>query len=301
MAYKKFKKNYKKGKGYRKRKVLTLSNRQASTKAYDSRIEKVMARVARQEDKKNQIRLQYRQYLFGPYNMATNVFTGSTPVHYTGVIQALARIQKLDNSTAVAQVPIAQPFQTPATFVNPGANVIAPVTPRDGFRIGELIRVHGISFNMRVWAKYLYPPIAPGPTYESCMVYWKIVACVYEGSEFANSAPTPEEMLSIPRFGYSAQLDSEADLQSSMMRKKTLMQGKVRMSLSETRADVKFVNRYLDLSAKPLKIEYLLADQIGCEVLKWKPFLVIRSDIPDALPIYQPGVQCCVKLHYTDA
>lgn len=240
--------------------------------------------------------------MFGPYSAITNIFTSGTFVSFDGLVQALARIQKLDNSTATAVFPSAQPYQTPATWVTPGANVIAPVTGRDGFRVGDWIKIHGISFTMRVRSSILAP--VPTPIYEHAHVYWKICAVMYDGSELTDSAPLADECLTLPRFGFSRKLDTGLVQLSDQKKVKTIASGKVKMRLSTYNANVTWVNRYIDLSARPLKVEYSPLSQNGATVERWKPFLVLRSSIPHAptstYQIYQPTVNVVTKLHYTD-
>ena len=76
---------------YRKRrkrrggsKKVTLSKRQARTKAYDSIIEKVIVRVHKQERAKEMRLLTKRVYWFGTYDLNTNIFGASMPVTWGG-------------------------------------------------------------------------------------------------------------------------------------------------------------------------------------------------------------------------
>lgn len=261
-----------------------------------------MARVSRQEIAKNQIRLIYRQYLFGPYDMNTNIFTSGTFLHFGGLVQALARIQKLDQATAVAVPPNAQPYQTPSTYVAPGTNVIGPVTGRDGFRSGNWIKIHGVSFTMRVRSSIL--AAVPTPIYEHAHVYWRLCAFRYDGSDNTDAMPDPERLLQIPRFGYSKKLDLFEAQETDNLKIKSLASGQMKVRLSTYNANVSWINKYIDLSDKPLKVEYDSLDQNGSNVMRWKPCLVLRSNIP-ARPqatyeIYQPTINVVTKVHYTE-
>lgn len=280
--------------------MLTLSSRQARTKKYDSRIEKVIARVARQEVLKNVMKLVYRQFLFGTYDMATNVFGPGTRVHYTGHIQSLARIQKLDNSTMTTIAPSPQPYQTPSTYLNPGTNVIAPSTSMNGFRVGDWVKCHGISINLRLKTDEI---LLVAPEYEHCYVYWACVACIYPGSDATDAKPDPEDVLSIPRWGFSRKIDSTQVTDKLEKKTRTIAKGKVKIPLSSLNCNIAFVNRYIDLSKNPLKVEYGTLDQNGANRTRWSPFFVIRSNIPNAAAYvtYQPTVHAVTKFHYVDS
>lgn len=301
MGYKhsNYRKKYKKRKG--KGKVPQLTNKQARTSAYDSRIEKVMARVARKEDLKQQERYQYRQYLFGAYDINTNRFGIGSNLHFDGFVQAVARVQKMDASTLAAIPPAAQPFQTPATWQPPGANVVAATAESgmNGFRLNNRIIINGISFSLRALTEKLLPGVIP--EYEHAHIYWKLCATFYEGSEAVNSKPDPADLLSIPRFGYSKKLDFTEDLISSTKRVRVFGSGKLKIKCSSLNSNVLFFNTYVSLAKKPLEVHYDNLDQNGAQVIKWKPFLVLRSNIPQAaaLSIYMPRVWATTKIHYT--
>lgn len=294
--------NRKRKKGSRKRRTLTISAHQARTKAYDSRVEKIMARVARQEDAKNQIRLIYRQYLFGGFNVATNIFTAGTLLHSNGFVVPLARVQKLDIATVGSTGNFPAPFQTPTTWVTPGPNVLAPINGRDGFRLGDWIKIHGISLSMRIRASLLNLTTVPIPLYEHVHVYWKLCAALYEGQEVANAKPDAEDLLKIPRFGYSSKLDTAQAMLTETKRVKTFASGHIKMQVKSQRPEVMFMNKYVSLSKNPLKVEYEAFDQNGVSCLRWKPYFVIRSQIPDnpAYLSYQPLINVCTKIHYID-
>lgn len=234
--------------------------------------------------------------------MATNTFVAGQFMHFNGAIQALARIQKLDIATSATVAPLAQPNQTPATWVTPGPNVLAPVNGRDGFRLGDWIKVHGISLSIRARGSLLNLTATPIPLYEHVHVYWKICATMYEDSHLINATPLPEAMLKLPRFGFSKRLDTDEELESIQYRVKTLAQGKFRLTVKSISPEVKFINRYVDLSANPLKVEYAQDSQNGAKVMRWKPFIVFRCNVPDNVNYisYQPTLNCCTKLHYTD-
>lgn len=279
----------------RKRNVLRISNKQARTRALDSKVEKIMARVAEDQISKNKVIVLYRQYLFGPYDYTTNTFTSSTAVDWIGHVQALARIQKMDNATMPIAVPAAQPYQTPATWRSPGQALIAPTRAIHGFRVGNIIKITGIRFGLRVTTQAASTQTAG---FETCNLRWKIVACRWEDSHLPNAEPLIDQVLTMPMFGYNRALDDD---ETRDMKTRVLGSGKIKMRYSNNHPNVAFINRYLDLRSKPLKVEYNPLDQNGAEVLQWKPFLVIRSDVPVlANTQLKPRINAFTTVRYDD-
>lgn len=290
-----------KGRRGRKRRVVTLSNRQASTKAYDSRIEKVIARVARQEDNKQKEKLVYRQYLFGPYDMSTNIFASSTRVSFTGHITPLATIQKVDNATAFKVLPVPNPYQTPATYIDPGTNVIANVLSYDGFRRGNWVTIHGISVGFQ--GKLPAVGAAAAPLFEHANLYLQICLMQWDGSDAIAATPHPDACGNmVPLFGYTPKTDLVIVDKAKPFKRRTLWKTHLKFRVDAYDTDLKRFNHYIDLSKNPVKIQYKDFDQNGQEIERWKPFLVARSDIPDfvAYQPYMPDMNMVVKLHYTD-
>lgn len=292
---------YGKRKRRNKRKAVTLSARQARTKRYDSRIEKVIARVARQEDAKQKQKLIYRQYLFGPYDLFTNVFGGGLTLDFDGVVAPLAQIQLLDNDAMPTIQPPVNPLQNPSTWVDPGANVVAPAGPADGFRRADWITIHGISLNVRAVNKALSQ--VQTPRYEFAEVHYRIILAIWEDSTLPDAKPNMNNFgCFVKRFGYSPKLDDVAVALSQDYKTKTIFKSSFKLRCNTLNTDVVTRNHYIDLSAKPLRIEYDNGDQNGRTIMRWKPFLVMQSQIPTgvATEVYKPIVHACTKLHYYD-
>lgn len=283
-----------------KRNVVRLSSRQARTGAYDSKIEKVMARVARKEDLKAKQKLVFRQYLFGPYNIATNIWASSTGVSFFGVITPIAAIQKVDNSTATAIVPVGNPYQTPTTHVPTGANVIANVLSYDGFRRGNWISVHGIQLD--VYAHTLALGVLVPVPIEHVNLYIQICAMQWDGSDTTAAIPLAMQCGNmVPLFGYNRKTDQQIYDLAKPFKRRVLYKTKLRFKVNRYLPDVKRFTKYIKLSP-PLKILYKDFDQNGQQIERWKPFLVLRSDCPDdpAYTNWRPKVNVCTTLHYTD-
>ena len=287
-----------------KRKRRNKKTSKLSDKRINTLVELRCQEISKKEIAKQVQRLLYRQYLFGPYDPLTNLFTAGTRVSYNGLIQALARIQKRDNSTAVTVAPLAQPYQTPATWENPGGNVIADITGADGFRTSNMIRIKGLRLQMRVLSNlFTFNPAVPTtPQHEHSYLYWMVCATVYDGSELINSVPIPSDMLSIPRFGYNKKLD-EVFLDNTKYEKKIKVFGRgvIKMPCSTQQTNVSFINKWIDM--KNQRVIYDDYDQNGAQVQKWKPFIVFRSSIPEIVANhpYMPLLNACCTLHYTDA
>lgn len=278
-----------------------MSTRQASTKKYDSRIEKVIARVARQEISKNIEKLIYRQYLFGPYSMTTNVFGGGKLVDYSGVVCPLAQIQVVDNKTIPTVIPVNNPNQNPQTWQAPGVNVIAAQQEYDGFRRGSWVNIHGVHVEIRAAVSALSAVAAP--LYDSVQLRYKIILAQWEGSDLSDARPDLEDTKTmVKRFGFSSKLDLAAYEESKDFKLRTLHKGLIMMRCNTLNSDVKFHSKYVDLSKRPIKIEYNEGDQSGRRIVRWKPFIVFQSDVPAGAgyDVYKPLVHCCTKLYYTD-
>lgn len=291
----------KKGRKSRKGKVLKISNHQASTKKYDSKVEKIIARVARQEDQKAKEKLIFRQYLFGPYSPTTNVFLGGLILDFGGVVAPLAQVQKHDISTAVTIIPQPNPVQNPSTWVSPGTNVLAMQKSYDGFRRGMWIKIHGISVGIRCHLNAL--SAVAEPLMDSVDVHWKVFQSMYTGSEFTDSKPDlMESGCMAPRFGFSTKLDIAAFGDTKNRKNRTVYRDKFTMRVDQLRSDTKFKFKYIDLSNRPLLVQYNNLDQSGRQVLRWKPFIAFQATAPigNASVSYKPIINCFTKIHYTD-
>lgn len=273
-------------------------------------VEKRMQEIAIKEHDRNTEKLIYRQYLWGAYNMDTNAFNAGSPLDFTGMITALAAIQKLDNATAPAVPPMANPYQTPSTQIPPGVNVIGPIYGKDGFRVSSNISIVAISMELDirqpriVQDSNLVPPLAEfAPDYSYCDVHWSIIGAEWDGSEAVGAVPDAREVCSIPLFGYSSKLDKEytqTDLGGDL-KKKTIAKGKVRMKISVGSTSTKMVKRYIKFK-RPIRYTYTDADQNGQQVIGQKLFLVVRSTIPSGVPhqVYRPLIRAVTKVFYID-
>lgn len=284
-----------------KKNVVKLSTRQARTKAYDSRIEKVMARVARQEDEKHIAKLTFRQYLFGLYTVATNVFGAGTKISFAGVVCPLAQIQGQDQATQAKITPVANPDQNPSTWVDPGVNLIGPMRSYDGFRRGQWITLRGLKIEIRSAVQAL--STVASPLFDSSTLHYKVLLAMWDGSDVTDARPDMENLGSmVKRFGFSTKLNLTEFEEKKDFKIRTLFTGKLKMRCNTLNSDVKFRTHYVSFAKKPIKIEYLAGEQNGRRINRWKPFIAFQSDIPDGAgyDVYKPTINACTSLYYTD-
>ena len=210
------------------------------TKAIDSRVEKIIQRVARQEDQKHIERLIYRQYLFGPYAIATNVFTGGKLVDYSGVVCPLAQIQMQDQKTVPAVVPANNPNQNPQTWQTPGVNVIAPTTSYDGFRRGVWIQLQGLKIEIRAAVQAL--SAVASPLFDSCTLKYKVFTAMWADSDITDARPDMEDLGSlIHNFGFSTKLNLSQFEETKNFKVRSLFTGTMKLRCNTLNSDVKFI------------------------------------------------------------
>lgn len=282
-----------------KRNIVRITNKQARTKKYDSKIEKIIARVARQEDEKHIIKLIYRQYILGAYAITTNVFLAGTKIDFEGLIAPIAQIQLIDNVTMPTVIPAVNALQFPSTWQNPGVNVIASNKPYDGFRRGTTIYLHALNIDLRVKIAMIG---AITPLFENSTLKYKVILAQYFDSDLSDSVPDIDEVKHMFRlFGKSTKLDDAEYKDSKDFKIRTLFTGSINTRLSLDKTSVKFKSHYIKFQRK-IMIEYLDGDQSGRRIIRWKPFIVFESQIPTGAgyDIYKPEVHCCTKLYYSD-
>lgn len=257
-------------------------------------------RIARAEIAKQDVNLLYRQYLFGAYNMTTNAWTLGTRISFEGISTPLSAIQKIDAVSSVKILPAANANQTPATWINPGTNVVAMVNPMDGFRQANEIKVHGVTFGVRAWLPQL--TAIQDPVFEHSVLHWRVSSANYHDMELVASLPSPEQLMPMKRFGYTAKLDAAELSESQNFKSKILGQGTIRLRHSTLAADVKLRQYYLNLRDSPVRVRYDPLDQNGQEVTSNKLFLTLRSSVSTGAGfVYQqPIVNCFAKVHYVD-
>ena len=257
---------------------------------------KRIALAAIQEEKVNLI---FRQFLLGGYIRLTNEFQPGTPITYTGFVQHMGQIQKMDNQTIPTVAPAPDPFQTPPTWANPGLNVIAPNVPLSGFRRGDSIKVHGVTLEIRARLPARAGPALPHDAYVD--TFYTIYAVNYTDMEqLVTPLPQIGQMLNVDRWGYSPLLDRRDENLEMKLKKRLIARGKFRMVYNTDHTQYRDRNIYVDLADKPLKVTWTSLDQNGQNCERNKVLLCMRSTCPTALAPEAPIVWANTKLHYTD-
>ena len=245
-------------------------------------------------------RLIYRQFLFGPYAPTTNVFTGGKLVDYSGAVCPLAQIQLQDQATQVTIVPANNPNQNPQTWKTPGVNTIAPIRSYDGFRRGQWISMTGMSIEIRSAITALSAVAAP--LYDSAQLHYRVFMAMWPDSDLTDARPDLEDLGQfVHRFGHTKKLDLVEFEETKNFKIRYLFKGELNMRCNTLNSDVKFRRHYITFP-KPLKVEYLAAEQNGRRIVRWKPFIAFQSDIPAGAgyDAYKPLIHCVTKLHYYD-
>lgn len=268
------------------------------SKLLDSKIntasEVASKRIALQEIAKQHPRRVFRQYLFGTYAIDTCIFGVGTPIQCEGKITAIAQVQKSDSPSSVKILPAVNPFQAPSPWVDPGINVVGALF-NDGYRTGDSILVSAISLGIR----YTIQDQGADNILSNATIYWGIYSCNYDGMAVTASAPSPDELLKIPMWGYTPALDINQAKAGEGIKKRTLASGKIicRTSLLNRTRERKY---FIKLD-KPVKVQYDTLDQNGQNVLRNKCFLVIRTSTPDHIAYIEnaPIINAYTKVHYT--
>lgn len=329
MAYGKRKYRYKRRRYKRKGKVYKKGiPRRALTGKVDTKLEKMVVRLAKKETKKLLVPLVYRQFFSwgdgdasGPVSF--DYSEKGTPVPLEGI--------KFEIQT----IPLRTNYPTGAT------------APASGFRATNTIRVYGITVGLRV--EFENFDQADNAGYEHNVLHWAIVGCKSKLNPYLASrnipAPVDENVAVLPNdqriivlqdhrilardllpltpWGYSERLDNVQvpvgssseplavnpyTAQGKYSYKKTFHRGKVssRFKSLDSTPNVKRFTKYIKLK-KPMLIHYVTRETPGDFVLSpMKIFLVLRSEIPlnpanNVGDNYLPT--CCgfYKMHYYDS
>lgn len=269
-------------------------------------IEKKMQQIALDEASKLVQKLIFRKFLFGTYDPYTNAAQLGSPIDWNGQNTPLCNIQKVDNATMLTVPPVNVPTtDTPSTWTNPGSNLIGNLTGYDGFRRGNIIKVHGIGLHFKVaMASVPFDKTETFARPDNVVLYWNITRTMYEGQELAEVRPSPKDCLNIPIFGFSKRLDYAASYVSlpSEIRRQVVASGKIKMRTSTTSAYTIDKKVYIDLSNKPFTVQYHHADQNGTVIEGMKPMFNVRSNVCDIPEYddYRPRLRACIKTYYTD-
>lgn len=285
-------------------------------KLLDSKInttlERRMKKISLDVHNSQIIKLQFRQFLMGTFDRTTNIFGLGSKIDWTGQIMSCVQIQKLDNATSVTVAPAANVQQTPSSYINPGGNVIAPITGKDGFRTADYIKVTGISLDINIQQDRVLDTHASAtnsvptliPPYSYADVWLSIVQWNELDSDLIAQKPNPMELLKVPIMGFSNKIDFEyaKEYLGAMLKKKTLWRQRIRMPIRLRNTTIRNKRVFLNFKDKPILVQYDSADQNGQEVIKNKLFFVVRSTIPAAAVYtpYKPRVRLVMKTHYNE-
>lgn len=297
---------YKRKRGKARGTVLRLTKRQARTKALDSKIERVIAKVADMRIQRAQIRLIKRNFIFSQYDPLTNFHIGGQKITWDGSVIPLSRIPLVDVETVPAQIGT----DIPETELNEsqagqgvggdiGLSHGGPDAAAHGYRTGDQIKVSAFSINLRAWIPKLEDGDV-GNNYDNTLVYWSLVSVREESVTHVSSwEPQAKEVMPIRSWGYSSLLDLREASESNNMKYRTFAKGTVCLRPSTARCSQVNTKKYVAFK-KPLLLGYQPGDQTGMYPTKAALFLVLRSNMPTAFVNEQATVSAVTKLYYVN-
>lgn len=317
-----YRKSYRKRRTRRKagKKKYSVSRRKLSDKRINTLFEKRAQEIAKQEIKKNEIRLILRRFwLFGgTYSTDTNLHIGGAKVSWTGLCLPVSKIAKTDVEFVSVVAMVDVPESKVQENVHPGdySDALAAVgsgfggTDADlmGHRSSNIIRVSGFSVDIRAFIDRLQEE--DQPYLDVAVVKYRLVS-IYGRHHSEGQAPDADWRPDIKKvfpwrsWGYSSKIDHvEAELTATCGYKyKVLARGSFKMKPSVNRSSQTNHKRYFSLTKKSkngLVITYDDADQSGAYANK-QLFLLLRSQVPEAYVNECPEVQIVTKTFYTCA
>lgn len=256
-----------KGRNYRKKRY--RKNNNFLSKMFDKKIntvyEQVAQRIAQTEIAKNTVNLCKRDNVYGAYTYSTNTFTRQA-VNYDGLIAEVGLVPK---ANAIEDLDLMQE------------------------RTQNMIKVTGFSIDLNV----SLPENQSISVIVNSTLNWSLVS-VYDDWIENPLPPTVKQVIKWKRFGYSALLDNEEQLELNTRKIRTVMKGSVTL-----RSDDRFPrgttrSRYIKLK-KPLNVEYEADDITQDDPIKYRFYLCVRSNIPtaDDTGIF-PHVVAMTKMYY---
>lgn len=302
---KRWKKRY--TKKQRKGKTLKISTKQARTKAYDSKIEKLIARVAKQEINKGKVILVHRRTRFGTYSPITNEFIPTTLLDYTGITSYMTQIPKtnIDFVTTAHQTDRieTQIDEEAIAFPMKGSGTGQLTQLKQGYRSGDQIRVTGILVKFRVTT--MPTPDAPA-MFNKATIYWGVSQFKIELSNVGTQQIPllhTRKLLPINPWNYERRIDVTGNQSVESGNTRVHARGQFNIPISTHNIYNKFYKRYIKLK-RPVTISWTAADQAGLpdNVLDNLFYVTLRSDIPDdsAYDDYKPYVVATTSVYYED-
>lgn len=304
--------------------------RKALSGAIDTAIERRQAEITRKILAESQVKLIDRNYFYGAFDPVTNFFQGGRRIFYDGVVQQLARIDKMDINM-VANAPDADAMEAsgPRQEVDAdGAQQGATTTTLHGKRQSDLIKITGFTCSVKAFldrfptldtaqnpnaAQAWFARSAAGcyvrPLLETIILRWRIVQ-VTDNQAAVDPAiqnhPSAIELLPLHSFGYSASLDNAEKLLTQLVKSRTLLKGSMSFNVTPDGNKDKTANMYVKLK-KPITMKYLPADQNGQQSVDKRFYFVARSNVPHMAGTqnvdfcqFAPRVHLCLKTHYTE-
>lgn len=251
----------------------------------------------------------FRRNVWGAYDRLLNSYVGSSDLQMTPLIVHMCQIPIWDIVTQPAVAPAADVNFPVQPVYTRGPNTLTANIPADGFRSNTSVYLKNLSCELKLsLAALVNAPVAP--VQSGVNVTYQMVAISRNGQDALGFVPVAADQNRMFRFkglGYSYRLDGAIGGDMQELNYKVLAKGKAYLSYKDFNVTTKFVQlywkghihyKYSD-ALDPLGAGL---DQNGQRVTgKWKIFLMIRSDVPDALvPQLKPTVAGFIKCGYRE-
>lgn len=285
----------------RKSTVLTISRRAARTAAFDSKVERIMARVARKVHNEEEVTLISREFLFGNHDPATHAWTGGIALDYEGTVIPLGNIPLADINISASQTTTDIPETMDDESAPAGVGIAhgSITVTKHGRRSSDFVKLKGFSFFLRAMVSRRLE--ATVPPLDSVVVRWRLVSVRGEDAFVQGWEPAIEQVLPWRADGYSAALDKDEQQETADLRVRILAKGRMFLRYTTLKTDLKEKTWYRKFK-KPVLVKYKPGDQGGETKENVGIFLVMRASIPTngVYDELRPRCQAVSKLFYTD-
>lgn len=276
------------------------------SKLLDSKIntkfEVAAQRIARAEIAKNRVNLIFRRYLFGTYTPSTNAFAAdTTDINHSGIFVNIGRILRadIDVDTAI-NVAADDPYTMLVDETNTGNGVAHGLYTQTshGRMISDTVKITGISLSLRCYLK----ESSAQPTRQEAVLSYAIVRVQDDWQQNpVPLEPVVDEMLKWYPFGYTPALDTDPTVKNATRKIHTVLRGKLVFTPDDAGPRDKTIKRFVKFKT-PWTYQVAPDEQID-NAIKYKTYLVLRSNIPDAAvgsvnEELFPKVWACTKLYY---
>lgn len=307
---------YKKRNG--RRGVLTISRRQAATKALDSKVERIMARVADQRIRRAHPSRCSRKYWLQLYDPGTNLFVDMPPlaggdfpcqVNWGGRVMNCSNLESIDVEFVNNIQPPADPLYASGPAVPQGGLGTGMITASaEDTRFTEKIFVTGVEAQIKVLLLRSDPAHAAlitnlaGETHIRYGFYtWRADQALMTNPQ---SEPSVHQLVKWRGFGYSASLDVAEEVDTNSQQVRCLAKGRTVVRYSTAAAVEKIITIRKSFDP-PLRLSYKPGDQHGLPQNQRIYFAIqsSRSTVGGGGPLEENVPRCAIvtKMYWRES